>query len=49
VTKFALFLPDPDWTIWRTNWFVNKVFVLAAFVLMAGWLIGTRRAGRPAT
>jgi hypothetical protein len=39
VTKFALFLPDPQWTIWRTNWFINKVFVLAAFVLMAGWLV----------
>ncbi|MCA3131724.1 MAG: hypothetical protein ACK5YW_08715 [Betaproteobacteria bacterium] len=39
VTKFALFLPDPQWTIWRTNWFINKVFVLAVFVLMAGWLV----------
>ncbi len=46
VTKFALFLPDPEWTIWRTNWFVNKVFVLAAFVMMAGWLVHGRLARR---
>lgn len=36
VTLFALFLADPEWTIWRTNWFVNKVFVLTAFVLILG-------------
>lgn len=34
VTKFALFLPDPEWSIWRTNWFINKLFVLACFVLV---------------
>src|SRR5262245_44531038 len=27
VTKFVLFLSAPEWTIWRTNWFVNKIFV----------------------
>ncbi len=48
VTKFALFLPDPQWTIWRTNWFVNKVFVLAAFVLLAGWLASARFARQAA-
>jgi len=34
LTLLALFLSDPEWTIWRTNWFVNKVFVLTAFVLV---------------
>ena len=34
VTKFALFLAEPEWDIWRTNWFVNKVFVLACFILV---------------
>lgn len=34
VTKFVLFLSVPQWTIWRTNWFINKVFVLACFVLL---------------
>ena len=39
VTKFALFLPAPDWTIWTMNWFVNKVFVLGCFSLMLPWLV----------
>jgi hypothetical protein len=34
VTKFALFLAAPEWTIWTTNWFINKLFVLACFSLM---------------
>ena len=34
VTLFATFLADPEWSIWRTNWFVNKVFVLACFILV---------------
>lgn len=33
-TLFARFLADPEWSIWRTNWFVNKVFVLTCFVLV---------------
>lgn len=39
VTKFALFLSAPEWTIWRTNWFINKVFVLACFLLLLGYLV----------
>ncbi len=45
VALFVDFLTDPEWTIWRTNWFVNKVFVLGAFILILatillrpGWL-----------
>lgn len=34
VSKFALFLAQPEWDIWRSNWFVNKVFVLGCFVLI---------------
>lgn len=34
ITLFAGFLAEPDWNIWRTNWFVNKVFVLTAFALI---------------
>ncbi|MCW8128463.1 hypothetical protein [Microbulbifer halophilus] len=34
VALFIQFLADPEWSIWRTNWFVNKVFVLACFVLV---------------
>ena len=34
VTLLELFLADPEWSIWRSNWFVNKVFVLVAFILV---------------
>ncbi len=34
VTKFALFLVEPEWTVWTMNWFVNKVFVLVLFVML---------------
>lgn len=33
-SKFAWFLADPEWDIWRVNWFVNKVFVLMGFILV---------------
>ena len=39
LTKFFFFLKAPDWTIFETNWFINKVFVLACFVTMLGWLV----------
>lgn len=42
VTKFVMFLSAPEWDIWHTNWFVNKVFVLGCFVLMFGWLMAYR-------
>ena len=47
VTKFVLFLGEPQWTIWTTNWFVNKMFVLGCFVLMLGHLIMHRREYAP--
>ena len=31
VIKLWWFLEDPEWTIWQTNWFINKLFVLACF------------------
>jgi hypothetical protein len=39
VSKFVLFLSAPEWTIWRTNWFVNKIFVLSCFVMLLTWLL----------
>ena len=42
VTKFVFFLKAPDWTIFETNWFINKVFVLLCFVTMLGWLAWRR-------
>src|SRR5512134_663089 len=44
VTKFVLFHGDPEWNIWRTNWFINKMFVLACFVLLLGYLLVHARA-----
>lgn len=43
VTKFALFLAEPQWDIWRTNWFINKCFVLACFILLLGYVLRSRR------
>ena len=43
LTKFALFLQAPEWTIWTTNWFVNKLFVLLCFGLMLPYLVLRRR------
>jgi len=39
VSKFVVFLAGPEWTIWRTNWFINKVFVLGCFVMLLTWLL----------
>ena len=39
VIKLGLFLAAPQWTIWRTNWFINKLFVLACFILLLGYLL----------
>ena len=46
VTKLALFLAAPEWTIWTTNWFINKLFVLAVFGLMLPYFVLHRRALR---
>jgi hypothetical protein len=34
VIRFAEFLAEPSWTIWWTNWFINKLFVLVCFLLI---------------
>jgi hypothetical protein len=39
VSKFVFFLASPEWTIWRTNWFINKIFVLGCFVMLLTWLL----------
>jgi len=33
-TKFVIFLGAPEWTIWTSNWFINKIFVLGVFIPM---------------
>ena len=47
VTKLILFLGEPEWTIWTTNWFVNKLFVLGCFALMLGHLLARRQDYAP--
>jgi len=42
VTKFVRFLSAPQWDIWHTNWFINKCFVLACFILLLGYLLRNR-------
>ncbi|UCD67380.1 MAG: hypothetical protein JSW48_11080 [Betaproteobacteria bacterium] len=39
ISKFVVFLAAPEWTIWRTNWFINKIFVLSCFVMLLTWLL----------
>ncbi len=48
VTKFVVFLSEPQWDIWHTNWFINKCFVLACFILLLGWMPGNRGEFRKA-
>ncbi len=48
ISKFVMFLAAPEWTIWRTNWFVNKVFVLGCFVMLLTWLLLNARSLRSA-
>ena len=43
VTKFVMFLSAPQWDIWKTNWFINKVFVLACFVMLLVYAVMNRR------
>ena len=43
LTKFAIFLSSPQWSIWMTNWFVNKLFVLACFIAILGYFIANAK------
>ncbi len=44
VTKFWLFLLDPQWTLWTMNWFVNKLFVLTCFLALLGHALARKKA-----
>ena len=41
--KFVLFLSSPTWTMWTTNWFINKLFVLLCFCLLLTSMFANRR------
>ena len=48
VGKFVLFLSAPQWSVWQTNWFINKLFVLACFTLLLTYcLVNASRLRRP--
>ena len=44
VVKFVYFLASPEWSIWQTNWFINKIFVLACFVALLVVLLARQRS-----
>jgi hypothetical protein len=44
VIKFVLFLSAPEWSIWTSNWFINKLFVLLCFCLMLPYFVFRRVA-----
>jgi hypothetical protein len=46
VTKFVVFLANPEWTIWTSNWFINKLFVLTCFCLLLPTVAVQRRRAR---
>jgi len=46
VTRFIGFFSDPEWTIWQTNWFINKLFILLCFALILGTFTIARGAVR---
>ena len=39
VFKLYLFFMSPQWTIWNTNWMINKVIVLILFIFISLTLI----------
>ncbi len=47
ITKLFLFLADPQWSIWQTNWFINKLFVLACFAGLLPYVLLHCRSGSP--
>tara|TARA_B100000686_G_scaffold232580_1_gene240189 strand:+ start:7283 stop:7684 length:402 start_codon:yes stop_codon:yes gene_type:complete len=42
VFKLYLFFILPQWTIWNTNWMINKVIVLILFIFISLTLICNR-------
>ena len=47
VTKFILFLQAPQWSLWQTNWFINKLFVLACFCVLLAICLTDRHGFYP--
>jgi len=41
--KLTVFYFDPVWSIWQTNWLINKIFVLFTFIMIIGLLLKNRK------
>ena len=41
--KLTVFCFDPVWSIWQTNWLINKIFVLFTFIMIIGLLLKNRK------
>ena len=42
IYKLYNFFVSPNWSIWDTNWMINKVFVLILFLLITIVLINNK-------
>ena len=42
VYKLYIFFIFPQWTIWETNWMINKIFVLILFIFITKILISNK-------
>jgi len=42
IYKLYVFFIFPQWTIWETNWMINKIFVLILFIFITKILISNK-------
>ena len=42
IYKLYIFFIFPQWTIWETNWMINKIFVLILFIFITKILISNK-------
>lgn len=45
--KFFFFASEPNWDFWHLNWFINKCFLLALFMMLALCLLQPEAKKRP--
>ena len=42
IYKLYIFFILPQWTIWETNWMINKIFVLILFIFITKILVSNK-------
>ena len=42
IYKLYIFFIFPQWTIWETNWMINKIFVLILFIFITKILVSNK-------